>query len=295
LVLRISENVLLLGNGHFNHYIVGTTQAVLIEGGMSAGIPSFKQQWESLETQPEISHILALHSHFDHICGIPAFRHMFPQALVCASAGTKKLLSKEKVCEAIRLGDQLVSDVYYKDHRISEKLAPIDTALLKIDEVVGEGDVIQLGSDLTLQIIETPGHSSCSISAYLPQEEIMFVSDAAGTAISPEVIAPVFFQDYDLYLNSIRKLMDYPTKVLAVGHGEVIIGTEQVQSFYQRSLHSAQEAFEAIKDKLMAGTDVEELARQLYDQYMTGGLADYPAPVMLGSLSQLINNVAKRI
>lgn len=294
--MRISDNVLLLGNGHFNHYIVGTSQAALIEGGMSAGIPSFKQQWESLEIKPAISHIIALHSHFDHVCGIPAFRQMFTEAVVCASAGTERLLSKEKVCKAIQLGDQLVSDVYYNDHRISEKPAPFDIALLKIDQVVGEGDVFELGSDLTLQIIETPGHSSCSISAYLPQEEVMFVSDAAGTAISPEVIAPVFFQDYDLYLDSIRKLMDYPTRILAVGHGEVVIGTEKVQSFYRRSLDSAQNAFEAIKKELTAGTDTEELARQLYDQYMTGGLvADYPAPVMLASLSQLVNNVAKRM
>lgn len=293
--MRISENVLLLGNGHFNHYIVGRTQAVLIECGMSAGIPVFKQQWKTLEPQPEISHLLALHSHFDHICGIPAFRQMFPQAVVCASAGTEKLLSKEKVCNAIQLGDQLVSDVYYNDHRISKKPSPIDTALLKIDKALGEGDVIDCGSDLTLQIIETPGHSSCSISAYLPQEEVMFVSDAAGSTISPEVIAPVFFQDYDLYLSSIRKLMNYPAKVLAVGHGEVIIGTEQVHSFYQRSLNSAQDAFEAVKDELMAGTGVEELALKLYDKYMIGGLADYPAPLMLGSLSQLINNVAKHI
>ena len=75
--MRISENVLLLGNGHFNHYIVGQEQAALIEGGMSAGIPAFTQQWESLKPQPEVSHILALHSHFDHVCGIPAFRKMF--------------------------------------------------------------------------------------------------------------------------------------------------------------------------------------------------------------------------
>jgi len=293
--LRISENVLLLGNGHFNHYIVGQEQAALIEGGMSAGIPAFTQQWESLKPQPEVSHILALHSHFDHVCGIPAFRKMFTQAVVWASAGTEKLLSKDKVCNAIQLGDQLVSEVYLNDNRISEKLAPFDPALLKIDQVVGQGDVIDLGCGLTLEIIATPGHSSCSIAAYLPAEEVMFVSDAAGTAISPEVIAPVFFQDYDLYLDSIRRLMDYPTKVLAVGHGEVISGSDKVQSFYQRSLQSAQDAFEMIKNKLRAGASEEDLASQLYDQYMVGGLADYPKPIMLISLGQLIKNVAQRI
>ncbi len=293
--MRISENVLLLGNGHFNHYIVGQRQAALIECGMSAGIPAFTQQWESLKTQPEILHILALHSHFDHVCGIPAFRKIFPQAVVCASAGTEKLLSKDKVCNAVQLGDQLVSEVYFNDNRISEKLSPLDTALLKIDQVIGQGDVIELGSGLTLQIIATPGHSSCSIAAYLPEEEVMFVSDAAGTAISPEVIAPVFFQDYDLYLDSLRKLIDYPTKILALGHGDVIIGTDQVQNFYRRSLQSAEDAFEAVKNKLMAGASEEEVASQLYDQYMMGGLADYPKPVMLISLGQLIKNVAQRI
>lgn len=293
--MQISDNVMLLGNGHFNHYIVGRTQAVLLECGMSAGIPAFVRQWANLNPQPQLTHILVLHSHFDHVCGLPIFRKMFPQALVLGHAAAEKLLVKEKVRQLMQMGDQMVSQVYFDDHRISEKPAPLDMNLLTIDKAVREGDIINLDSNLKLQIIETPGHSSCSISIYLPQEEVMFVSDAAGTAISEEMIAPVFFQDYDLYLDSIRKLMNYPTRVLALGHGQIIWGYDQVQNFYQRSLQSAQDAFAAIKNELLAGISTEELTRKFYDQYMKGGLADYPVAVMLASVGQLVSNVAKRL
>lgn len=293
--MQISDHVMLLGNGHFNHYVVGRHQAVLLECGMSAGIPAFTRQWESLDPQPQVTHIVILHSHFDHVCGLPQFKKMFPQALVVGHAAAEKLFTKEKVRQLMQMGDDMVSQVYLEDYGISEKPGPLDVNLLKIDKTVGEGDIIQVDSDLSLQIIETPGHSSCSISVYLPQEEVMFVSDAAGTAINEETIVPVFFQDYDLYLDSIRKLMSYPTRVLALGHGQVLNGYEQVQDFYRRSLQSAQDAFASIKDELLAGVSTEELTRQFYDQYMKGGLADYPAAVMLGSVGQLINNVAKRL
>ncbi|HOQ09448.1 MAG TPA: MBL fold metallo-hydrolase [Syntrophomonadaceae bacterium] len=293
--MQISDNVMLLGNGHFNHYIVGRSQAALLECGMSAGIPAFIRQWESLNPQPQVTHILVLHSHFDHVCGLPSFKKMFPQAQVLGHAAAEKLLAKEKVRQLMQMGDEMVSQVYFEDHRISEKPVPPDIALLQIDQTVGEGDTISLGSGLTLQIIETPGHSSCSISVYLPEEEVMFVSDAAGTAINEGIIAPVFFQDYDLYLDSLRKLMNYPTRVLALGHGPVISGYEQVQDFYQRSLQSAQDAFAAIKEELLAGANHDALTKKFYDQYIKGGLADYPVQIMLASVGQLINNVAKRM
>lgn len=293
--MQISDNVMLLGNGHFNHYLIGRRQAALIECGMSAGFPAFIRQWASLNPQPQVTHILVLHSHFDHVCGLPNLKKVFPHTLVVGHAVTEKLLAREKVRQLMHMGDQMVSQVYLEDHRLSEKPLPLDVNQLKIDKAVGEGDIINLDSDLTLQIIETPGHSSCSISAYLLQDEVMFVSDAAGTAISEEIIAPVFFQDYDLYLDSIRKLMSYPTRVLALGHGQVISGYDQVQDFYQRSLQSAQDAFAAIKEELLSGVSTEELTKKFYNQYIKGGLADYPAVIMLGSVGQLINNVAQRL
>lgn len=294
-MIQLSPNVILLGNGHFNHYIAGHEKAALIEGGMTAGISVLQDQWKTLESPPQVQYILAMHSHFDHVCGIPWLRRLFPSAQVLGSTRTQKALNSEKACGLMKMGDSLVTERYLSSNRLAVRPEEMESGLLKVDQVVGEGDVIDLGEGLDLKILEVPGHSPCSIAAWLAQDQVMFVSDAAGTCLSDGVIAPVFFQDYDLYVESIKRLLTYPIEVLAVGHGETVMGNDRVKDYLQRGLQSAEEAFKQIEDKIRSGVNEEELARNLYDTYMIDGLADYPAPIMIATMGQLIKNVKTKL
>lgn len=291
----LSANVILLGNRNFNYYVVGKTEAVVIECGMSAGVEIFAQQWRQIEDQPQIKSILALHSHFDHVCGIPMLKNLFPDTRVLASAAAQKVLSLDKVLTSLGKADEVVSAAYFSQGLISSRPAPLQIDLLAVDQVVGEGDSVDLGGNLKLNILATPGHSPCSIAAYLANEQIMFVSDAAGYRSPDGLMSPVFFQDYDLYMETIRRLMTYPTEILAVGHGEVVVGKGQVQQFYEQSLAAAQEAFNKIRERLAEGEQEENLAGELYQTYIKGGLAFYPRNMMLGSMYQLIKNVQARM
>lgn len=294
-MIQLSPNVILLGNGHFNHYIAGHEKAALIEGGMTAGISVLQEQWNKLTSPPQLQYILAMHSHFDHVCGIPWLRKLFPSAQVLGSNRAKKTLDSEKACGLMKMGDDIVTEKYLNSNRLSVRPEEMEISLLKIDQVVGEGDVVDLGGGLDLKILEIPGHSPCSIAAWLAQDQVMFVSDAAGTCLSDGLIAPVFFQDYDLYVDSIKRLLTYPIEVLAVGHGEAVIGKERVRDHLQGALQSAEEAFRQIEGKIRSGVNEEELARNLYDTYMTDGLADYPAPIMIATMGQLIKNVKAKM
>lgn len=291
----LSANVLLLGNRNFNYYVVGKTEAVIIECGMSVGVEVFAQQWRQIEDQPQIKSILALHSHFDHVCGIPMLKNLFPDTRVLASAAAQKILSLDKVLTSLGKADEVVSAAYFSQGLISSRPAPLQIDLLAVDQVVGEGDSVDLGGNLKLNILATPGHSPCSIAAYLANEQIMFVSDAAGYRSPDGLMSPVFFQDYDLYMDTIRRLMTYPTEILAVGHGEVVVGKGQVQQFYEQSLAAAQEAFNKIRERLAEGEQEENLAGELFQTYIKGGLAFYPRHMMLGSMYQLIKNVQARM
>ncbi len=291
----LSANVLLLGNRNFNYYVVGKTEAVIIECGMSVGVEVFAQQWRQIEDQPQIKSILVLHSHFDHVCGIPMLKNLFPDTRVLASAAAQKVLSLDKVLTSLGKADEVVSAAYFSQGLISSRPAPLQIDLLTVDQVVGEGDSVDLGGNLKLNILATPGHSPCSIAAYLANEQIMFVSDAAGYRSPDGLMSPVFFQDYDLYMETIRRLMTYPTEILAVGHGEVVVGKGQVQQFYEQSLAAAQEAFNKIRERLAEGEQEENLAGELFQTYIKGGLAFYPRNMMLGSMYQLIKNVKARM
>ena len=74
---KAGRKCFMLGNQYFNYLLVGK-KAVLIECGVSAGVMSFRQDWQKLSRPPEIKTLVAMHEHFDHVCGIPDLKAMFP-------------------------------------------------------------------------------------------------------------------------------------------------------------------------------------------------------------------------
>lgn len=292
---KISDNVMLLGNHHFNYYIVGHENAALIECGTSASVMLFAEQWAKLDHKPNINYIIALHSHFDHVCGIPSLKNLFPEAKIVASLAAQKILAKERVVKSMFLGNELVSQAYYENGLISEVPSSIDIESIPVDIVVGENDIINLDEGLTLKFLDAQGHSPCSIACYLEPDQVMFVSDAVGyKADKNQTISPTYFQNYQLYIDTLEKLKSYPTKVVATAHGELAY-KPNIEAFYEECLNSTYSSFDEIKNLLLAGKNEDEIAKQLYDQNVTGGLALYPAPVMLGSMKLLIKNVASNL
>ena len=112
---RLTDNVMVLGNGNFNYFVVGQKEAVLIECGTSAGVSIFARQWSDLENKPDIKHILVMHSHFDHVCGIPMLKDLFPAAQVAASPVTHKMLSHEKLKPILQRPMPLLSMLIMKN------------------------------------------------------------------------------------------------------------------------------------------------------------------------------------
>ncbi len=290
----ITDNVMVLGNGFFNFYIVGKQEAALIECGTSAAVELFKKDWFNLKEKPQIKYIVAMHAHFDHVCGIPALKELFPEAKIVASEPGKNILARERVIKAMLAGDAITTDAYIKHQLLEKRPADRDVTAINIDMTVKDGDYLQLDNGLQLKMLTTPGHSPCSISAYLADEQIMFVSDAVGYRNKAGELAPTFFQDYDQYINSILKLQAYPTKVLGVAHGDIPLN-EDAELFYQDSLSVAKEAFTTIKTKLENNYSEQELAEELFNQYIKDALALYPPDMMLGSMYSLIKNVKTRL
>ncbi len=290
---KLTENVMLLGNGYFNYYVVGQKEAALVECGTSAGAAILAQQWAELEEKPEIKYLIALHSHFDHACGIPALKRMFPEALVVASQIGQKLLGKDRIVKGLFDYDQVVSDNYLQSGLLDKQPEAPGVDIIAVDIAVGDGDIIELGGGLKLEIIDAPGHSVCSICAYLARDQFMFVSDAAGIQGADKQISPVFFQDYDLYINTIQRLSSYPTRVVGVAHGDIPLGEEAV-AFYRESLAAAVSCFDLIKDKLDQGMEEKLIAAELYDRFIKDGLSFYPVDMMTGAMSLLIESVKRK-
>jgi len=79
LPFQITKNITLLGSELFNLYLVkGETYAV-VEGAVSGVTFPFLEQLKQLDVPPEaISHLVILHSHFDHMMVFPTLKGRYP-------------------------------------------------------------------------------------------------------------------------------------------------------------------------------------------------------------------------
>ncbi|MEA4924492.1 MAG: MBL fold metallo-hydrolase [Syntrophomonadaceae bacterium] len=272
--MRISDHVIQLGNRHFNYFIVGQKEAAVIECGVTGGVASLSDQWEKIKEKPEVRYLVASHAHFDHVCGIPSLRRLFPEAKVMASAEAGKVLSKSKIVRNFFEQDEEMSSVLINESVLDYAPASPHPEIIEVDRIIEGGEDLSLAGGINLQVIEAPGHSPCNLAFYLPREQIMFVSDTAGFQISDDSLFPIFFQGYELYMESLEKLKGYPTRVLAVPHEKIWSGSK-VEAFYDRAIRDARTAFINIEKRLDSGWDDEAIKSDLFAYYYRGNLRIY--------------------
>jgi 2-aminobenzoylacetyl-CoA thioesterase len=288
--MRISQNVLQMGNRHFNYFVVGDKEAAIIECGVTGGVVSLSRQWVQMASKPEIRYLIASHAHFDHVCGIPALRVLFPAAHVLASAEAQKVLSKNKIVRNFFEQDKTMSAVLVDEGILETIPKSPQIEQIDVEQIIGGGEQFHLHGGVKLQVIDAPGHSPCSLAFYLPQEEIMFVSDAGGFQISDDSLFPIFFQGYELYLETLKRLRGFPTRILAIPH-ERIWTQGEVQVFYDRAIKAAQDAYANIEKMLDNGLDDEAIKHDLFSYYYRGNLRIYTTANITTCVELLLRRV----
>lgn len=271
MVNRVSDRVAVCGNDHFRHYLVGGDPSVLIECGVSASARDLASQLSEAGL-PAPGSLLAMHAHFDHVCGIPVLRGHFPGAEVLASPAAARVLDKPNV----------VAGFFEQDRKMQETLgAPAAGDLpaaaperIPVDRTVVGGDRIPLGGGRFLELIDAPGHSPCGLAAWLAEDRVLFVSDSLGFQISDSEIFPIFFHAYRDYIDTIERLAAYPAEVLAFPHERIWRGA-RVPEVFERALQSARALREEIATELEKGRVEEELKQALFARFYRGDLRIY--------------------
>ena len=274
MIIKLTDNVMQLGNRHFNYFVVGQKETAIIECGVTGGVYSLRQQWDELGIKPKVNYLIASHAHFDHVCGIPALRNLFPQARVVASAQAQRVLNRPKVVSNFFEQDEKMSAVLVAQGIIPPLPATPVPDTIQVDQLMADGQRLDLMGGMQLVALDASGHSPCGLAHYLPQDQVMFIADAGGFQISDDAIFPIFFQSYELYIETLKRLRSFPTRILAIPH-ERLWFNEEVEAFYDRAIATAQNAYRAIARMVDSGLDEEEMSRTLFSQYYRGNLQIY--------------------
>ncbi|AGL00934.1 MBL fold metallo-hydrolase [Desulfoscipio gibsoniae] len=293
--MYLTEQITVLGNRHFRIYAVGKNPAVLLEGAVSAVVPAVAGQVQSSDIAPSINHLVIMHAHFDHVCGMPGLRQLFPGARVAASAKARDVLQRSKVVAHFFAEDAAMTRVLCNEGYLTETAGIAAPATIDVDDVIEDGMCWEPSPGVRLQFYHAPGHSPCSLVAYLPEGEVLFSSDCAGFPIDNNRLFPIFFESYEKYVSTINRLADLPVSILAGAHEQIIQGSKQVREFWNLARTEAEWAREKIILLLQKGLDEMSVVEELFEYYYTGNLRIYSEQNIRLCCSLLVRRVKETI
>lgn len=285
------ENVTVLGDRHFRIYAVGKGPAVLLEGGVSAVVPAVLKQAAAGLVPPGVSHLVVMHAHYDHVCGIPGLREIFPGATVAGSAEARKILQRAKIVTHFFKEDAATTEALRQETGLVEKDSCSVVDHINVERVIEDGEKWTLGPGSTLHFYRAPGHSPCSLLAYLPESEVLFSSDCAGFPVNDKCIFPIFFEGYAKYLTTIDRMRDFRAEILAGAHEQLIFGRKYVAEFLDLARSETERMKEFVSSGRKKGLGEQEIADLLFDMYYCDNLRIYSVNNIRFCCSLLVRRV----
>lgn len=171
-------------------YVIQEEALTLIETGPSPSVKYIKAGLAALgHALDEIKYIIVTHIHLDHAGGAGLLLRECPNAtIIVHPRGERHLINPKKLAAGARAvyGDSF-SELF-------DPIVPVpeDRLLVK-----GEGDILEIGPNCTLEFWDTPGHAKHHISIYDPISNGMFTGDTVG--VRYEQLVP---NGVDLFLPS---------------------------------------------------------------------------------------------
>jgi len=266
---KINDNLEFLGTHDSCVYLLKGNDYMIIGGGVAAVAPVLDKQLSELEIEPEkVKYLLIPHSHFDHCGAFPYLKQRFPHITTIASAYAAEILVKEKVIDTITQLNKRIIDVMGLQAEY-EKLK-LKFNGIKVDYIVKENDIVDLGNEIEVHIIEAPGHTKCSIAAYVPKLQALFPSDSvplpSGDGDQPTLLPSPQFS-YNLFQKTVEKLADYEVKICAFEHQGVFVG-EQAKQILMDGLEETINYKNKVIDMYSRLGDVDRITQQIISETM---------------------------
>ncbi|HWR45746.1 MBL fold metallo-hydrolase [Sporomusa sp.] len=186
------------GKGGNAFLILGEEKTALVDCGMAYCASNLISNIKQVLNTRTLNYILISHSHYDHIGAIPYLKKEWPNSEVLGAEYAKQILNRQNALNTIKSLSMQAAELYGADDLIE-----YDDALLKVDNSIGDGDILDLGG-LSIKVIETQGHTKCSLS-FLINNETLFPSETTGYMSKSGKIYPGFITSCSDAIDSIHK------------------------------------------------------------------------------------------
>jgi hydroxyacylglutathione hydrolase len=256
------------GGGLVNCYLIDAPRRALIDTGTSSVpqaslLPALKEMGWDLA---DLRIIINTHLHIDHAGGNAEMQEVSGAGIHIHKADaefTDRERYIEKYCrDALRLmgdDDQIPQSEAFQRQLLGREWG--------VERALEDGDEIDLGGDVRLHVLHTPGHTPGSASFFWESQSIVFSGDAVGGRGSRAGGFPLYFSSAD-YASSLRRLLDLNVATLAQAHRyrwsaptqEAVRTGPEVRQTLEESLAVWQAIDTAVRSKLAQDPGVDFLA-----------------------------------
>jgi glyoxylase-like metal-dependent hydrolase (beta-lactamase superfamily II) len=271
-----------LGSEEAGVYLLeGSDGYMIINGGMSYILPDILKQLKDLGiNEDRITKLLILHAHFDHVGIIPFFKRHHPEMEVYGSSRAWEILEMPKAIEKINEFSHMVTERMGRAGDCSGFDAEWRDDVQGVS--ISEGDRIELG-DTEVHIFETPGHSSCSISAYVPEFKALFPSDGGGIPYK-NIIVAAGNSNYTKFQQSLQKLKDLDVEYICADHYGYVSGDE-ARDFVKQTIQAADQNRALMEEAYLRTRDVNTAAHEV----TTAFFAQHPKYILSQEIFEGVN------
>lgn len=296
LPFQLTDKLYVLGQDLFLTYLIKGEPCTLLDLGTSGTVPLIKQQLKELGVgAKDIGHLVVLHAHWDHVCGLPYLLKLFPQATVWGSAKARDVLNKPKIVEQFRLNDEKYCTRLMKMQAFEKLPEFLAYETMKVDRIIEDGQTLCLGG-VDVQFFLTPGHSPDTLSAYIPEEKTTIISDAIGCydPLTDEYLA-LFFQGVQLTLNSVDLLEALDSEIVGYCHDPnmIFFGREAIRNSYRRIREELTALRQEIAKMEKKGSSEEEMVDTLFSASYRGFLTQMYPPEYIKAVAPLLLKAIK--
>jgi glyoxylase-like metal-dependent hydrolase (beta-lactamase superfamily II) len=290
---KITDHLWRLGTEESCVYVLeGSKASAIISGGMSYILPVLFQQLQEYGiSDKKITHLIILHTHFDHVGIVPFLKRFWPQLNVYASSRGWEVLSNPK---AISVINEFTLKVTQRVLGKTDELSKYDWQWR--DDVAGyslsEENELDLG-DTQIKFYETPGHSSCSISAYIPKLKTIFPSDAVAIPFKDEFIIAAN-SSLTKYQQSLEKLGNFEIEILCADHYGYIV-EDEAHNYINESKIALANMKKMLRQALQKEGSIDRAAKTLVDKHFQLRPDYFIAPeILLNTYGQMLKHVAEQ-